>query len=200
MPRRIVVGLVLLLALPLSGCGEGLFSASLLDPLGIARALLPNEKPVRIGLACEWGGLFDVRRWGKQAPWTPLARALSEELGRPVVIENLRPFQIRFHLTDSDRLQFALLGATDYAAIREDGAVGTVLAVSEVRWRQGVIVCNARSEIQSLGDLAGKRFAFGPEKDAVLHTATAALLEAAGVPPDKLATSAWTTPALTPRP
>ncbi|HUU94505.1 MAG TPA: PhnD/SsuA/transferrin family substrate-binding protein [Phycisphaerae bacterium] len=189
MPRRFFVGWTLLLAVLVAGCGRSeLFSESVWDPFGLTRAFGPHAEPVRIGLSYEQAGVFDVRRWGKQAPWDTLVRKLSAELGRPVEIENLEPFQIEFHLRETGRLQFALVTAADYLEMSASGPVGEVLAISETRTRQGVIVAGAKSDIGGIKELRGRRFAFGPRGDAVLHDATLLTLADAGVARSDLAT------------
>lgn len=189
MPHRLLVGWSLTLVVLAGGCGENkLFSESIWDPFGLTQGFGPHAEPVRIGLSHERSGIFDVRRWGKKAPWDPLARELSAHLGRPVKIENLQPFQIEFHLRETGRLQFALITADEYLEITKPGLVGEVLALSEARTRQGVIVANAKSDIDEIADLKGRRFAFGPQRDAVLHEGTVALLADRGVSTSDLAT------------
>lgn len=188
MPRRLLVGWTLAIVVLAAGCGkETLFSESIWDPFGLTRTFGPHAEPVRIGLSYEQGGIFDVRRWGKRAPWDALARELSALLARPVEIENLKPFQIEFHLRQSGRLHFALMTAEHYIQSSESGPVGEVLALSVARKRQGVIVANAKSNIDDIQALKGKPFAFGPKDDPVLHQATVAYLAEAGVSTSDLA-------------
>ena len=182
MLRRIAVLCTLVMVLACAGCGEGsLFSTSVWDPFGFGRVFGSQGEPVRIGLTSEYRGVFDIQQWGKAAPWDPLAKELSEHLGRPVVIENLEPFQIQFHLAETGRLDFALVAAKGYMEMTEEGPAGRIIALSEARTRQGVIVAKADSDIKTLADLKGRRFAFGPKGDAVLFADTVATLEDAGV-------------------
>jgi len=190
MGRSILTIVMLLLSGLQIGCGDkSSFSASVWDPFGLTWRLDPHAEPVRIGLACDYGGIFDVQTWGQKAPWDDLVHELSQHLGRPVVVENLKPFQIGFHLTDeTGRLQFALVSAEDYLAMVEEQPVGPVVALSQARHRQGVVVARANSEITETSDLKGERFAFGPSDDPVLHDATVAYLAEAGVPTSDLKT------------
>jgi len=189
MCRRFCLASTLLVAALTAGCGENLlFSASFWDPFGLTHGFGPHAQPVRIGLSHELGGIFDVRFWGKRAPWDDLVRELSDHLARPVVIENLKPFQIEFHLRETGRLHFALITAEDYLAMTEEDPVGQVVALSEARVRQGIIVARAKSSIEGISDLKGKRFAFGPRNDPVLHEATVAYLAESGVAASELKT------------
>ncbi|MCH7813822.1 MAG: PhnD/SsuA/transferrin family substrate-binding protein [Planctomycetes bacterium] len=186
---RPILATALLLGVGVGGCGQGaLFSASVWDPFGLTQALGLQGEPVRIGLSHERGGIFDVSNWGKQAPWDDLVRQLSRRLGRPVVIENLKPFQIEFHLRETQRLHFALVTADDYLEMTEQGSIGRVLALSEARVRQGVIVARAGSDIETVADLKGRHFAFGPRNEPVLHLAALAYLTRQGVTADDLRT------------
>jgi ABC-type phosphate/phosphonate transport system substrate-binding protein len=178
-----------LLAALTAGCSQSpLFSASIWDPFGLTRGFGLHDEPLRIGLSHEHGGIFDVRSWGKKVPWDALVRDLSTHVGRPVVVENYQPFQIGLHLRDTGRLHFALVGADDFLAMTKEEPVGKVVALSEARVRQGVIVARAKSSIEKISDLQGKWFAFGPKDDPVLHQATAAFLADAGMPSSEMGT------------
>jgi len=178
---RIAVPIVLLAAL-VGGCGEtSFFSSSTWDPFGLMYPGGMHAEPVRIGLCCDYRGVFDIRNWGRRAPWDDLTRELSAYLGRPVAVEALEPFQAGFHLRETGRLDFALMNATDYLEANQKGSIGSVLAMSEPRTRQGVVVARATSAIQEMSDLKGQFFAFGPQDDPVLFHATVAALKASGV-------------------
>ena len=187
MSKRLVIAGSLVMVVLASGCsGSRLFSASTWDPLGLRWHLGPHKEPLRIGLCYENEGIFDIRNWGKKAPWDDLRRDLEDHFQRPVEIQNLTPFQIAFHLDDTGELDFALVGAADYLEMTQEGPVGKMLAVSVGLVRQGVIIARAGADISELADLKGRFFAFGPKDDPVLADATLACLEAAGVPPSEL--------------
>ncbi|MFQ5492199.1 MAG: phosphate/phosphite/phosphonate ABC transporter substrate-binding protein, partial [Phycisphaerae bacterium] len=164
------------------GCGEAsLFSVSTWDPMGVRFMLDLHNKPVTIGLCHEQKGVFDITHWGEKPPWDAFRKRLQEHLHRPVRFENFEPFQIGFHLDQTGRIDFALLNAADYVKMTEEGTAGKILAISQRRLRQGVIVANAKSDIQSPADLKGRNFAFGPKNDPVLHLAALSYLQANGV-------------------
>ena len=158
-----------------AGCGgQKKFTATILNPLNLELPFLPYQKPVRVGIVYQNKGIFDPATWDVAnigSPWTPLQTRMQRKLGVPVQFVALEPFQVAAHL-QSGRLQFAFLGANEYVALRDEfGPLGQVLAVSHVRERQGLIVTKASSDVRSLADLAGKRFAFGPMNDPVLDVA-----------------------------
>ncbi|MCP4249074.1 MAG: phosphate/phosphite/phosphonate ABC transporter substrate-binding protein [bacterium] len=186
---RPILVITLLLGLGVGGCSEGaLFSASVWDPFGLKQALGLQGEPVRIGLSHEQRGIFDVSKWGKKAPWDDLVRQLSRRLGRPVVVENLKPFQIEFHLRETQQLDFALVTADDYLMMTEETPVGQVVALSEALVRQGVVVARAGSDVDTVADLKGRHFALGPRDDPVLHLAALAYLGEQGVAKEDLRT------------
>lgn len=165
------------------------FTATVLNPLNLKLPFLPYQQPVRIGIVHELTGIFDPASWDIAkvgSPWTPFAQHLQRRLNRPVQIEDLKAFQVAAHL-QSGRVDFAFLAADDYVRLVDEfGELGEIIAVSEVRTRQGLIVTKASSKVESLADIKGKRFAFGPIGDDVLDKAAKATLVANGVSLDSL--------------
>ena len=134
----------LMIAWWVGGCEEArLFSASTWDPEGIRFKLDARNEPITIGLCYEQKGLFDVSSWGQKTPWDAFRKRLQEHLRRPVRFENFKPFQIAFHLTDTGNIDFALVNADDYIEMTEESTAGKILAISQRRIRQGIIVANA---------------------------------------------------------
>jgi len=178
-----------LLPLIVAGCQDQKFTATVLNPLNLKLPFLPYQKPVRIGIVHESAGIFDPSTWDIAqvgSPWTPLASRLQRHLRKPVQVEDLAAFQVAAHL-QSGRIDFAFLAAEDYVKLADEfGSLGEIIAVSEVRTRRGLIVTKANSPVQSLADIRGRRFSFGPANDPVLSDAAKAALEAGGVPLDSL--------------
>lgn len=193
-PRR-RLGVWSLLPMVLAcGCGSGSYQAprfttTILNPLNLELPFLPHEKPVRIGLADRDTGIFDPATWDVAqvgAPWTPLRYALERHLDKPVQMSEMEPFQLAAHL-QSGRIDFALLPAGDYLSITDEfGDCGKVIAISRGNERRGLIVVRADSSIQSIAELEGKRFAFGPAGDPVLDLGAKEALRQAGLDPEKL--------------
>jgi ABC-type phosphate/phosphonate transport system substrate-binding protein len=165
------------------------FTATVLNPLNLELPFLPYQEPVRVGIVHRQTGIFDPATWDVAkigSPWTPLQMRLQKKLGRPVQIEQFKPFQVAAHL-QSGRLDFAFLAAGDYVDLTQEfGELGRVIAVSDVLERRGLIVAKAKSDIRDLADVRGKRFAFGPSGDPVLDAGAKRALAAAGVAPEDL--------------
>lgn len=117
------------------------------------------------------------------APWQPLQTGLSELLGRDVQVLQLKAFQVRSKF-ERGELDLALVSAADYVQIAGDD-VCSLLAVCHnpdgSDHSSGLIVTAASSDVQSLDQLKGKRFAFGPRDDPILHIAAGQALIDAGV-------------------
>ncbi|HEY3245888.1 MAG TPA: PhnD/SsuA/transferrin family substrate-binding protein [Phycisphaerae bacterium] len=170
------------LALMAGGCAGGVFSSTVWNPLHLPLPQL-DKKPVRIGIGPTGGDAEAARVWwdlGASGPYASMQEELRVRLGKSVQIEPMKPFQIAAHLK-SGRLQFALLSLDEYREASKDGPVGEIIAVAEPTDRQGLIVTAADSDIRQISDLKGKRFAFGPHNDAVLHYGALAALEETGV-------------------
>jgi ABC-type phosphate/phosphonate transport system substrate-binding protein len=149
----------------------------------IAALFALGKEPVRIGITRE-----DIT-WIGAPPWDALQQTLTHELGRPVHFMQLRPFQVRLQM-DFNRLDFAMVSTGALVSQFANSDVAEVIAcpisADHGSTRQGVILASAKSELKSVADLKGQRFAFGPRGDAVLHLAAMRALQDAGVGPDDI--------------
>jgi ABC-type phosphate/phosphonate transport system substrate-binding protein len=213
MRMRVRIMPVLVVGLGMTGCQQQQsFSTSIWNPLGLEVPFTLVKKPVRIGVVAQKKGLLSPENWLPVRPAPPYAglrEALAGHLGCGVQIEEFAPFQIAAHL-QSGRLQYALVSESDHAAMLDElkaqevlpdtptpsdaapaeppeGPAWTVIATGEVLVRRGLIVASAKSEIQSISQIAGKRFAFGPKGDAVLDAGAMRALEAGGVGKEAIA-------------
>ncbi len=175
-----------------SGCAstepQRSFSWSVWDPFHIAPAFGWGMEPIRIGVVPETDEVLDMRTWWdlrERTPWTELQSALAQKLRRPVQIEQHDLSQVAAHL-EYGNLDFALLTDQQCDELMKGEKTCVVIARSKTLKRKGIIVAAASSDIKTIGDIAGKRFAFGPPGDPVLHYAALAALHAAGVPTNKI--------------
>lgn len=190
MARTILAGMVLTGIVLSGGCGGETFSKSVWDPFNVRPLFFGGAKPVRIGIVAEQekASVLNPVSWLRlgRTPWMSLENKLSGQLQRPVVVENLKPFQIAAHLK-SGRIQFAWLPAADYLELVKDGDLGKVLVLSQGGQRRGLIITSARSKIATVAEIKQRRFAFGPKDDPVLHRGALQALENGGVSQDDLA-------------
>jgi len=168
--------------------GEGI--QALFKPMG---DLLKLPPPVRVGITRDYlphlSLLPDVSTWDRllgpleAAPWAPLQQAIGRELDRPVHFERSNPRSIRYHL-GTGRMQFAMVSASDYAEISLRPVCQILAVPVNVKGTTehcGLIVVRADSPIKDLAELKGKRFAFGPRNDPILHLAAMQTLAGAGI-------------------
>jgi ABC-type phosphate/phosphonate transport system substrate-binding protein len=200
MKQTIIIVTLGMAVLFTGACSQSRFAESVLNPMNLKLPFLPEKEPIRIGISlddAENVPMYQVSRWGttqKVEPWLPMGDALSRRLGRPVRFVPLTPMQIAHHL-DGEYLNFALVSENDFSEIRREVPdAGVVLASSVKLVKQGYIVASARSNIADVGEIAEKRFAFGPAAnvsmqepaDTELHEATLKTLADEGVPLDKI--------------
>lgn len=166
MTRRITAALGLLTLVPLCGCQVGRFSLKA-DPIHIGTTRLPILGAVLV-----------------PGEYLALQANLEKLYDRAVLLEpGLSPSGIASHLA-AGRHQFAILTATEYASITDVSNLELVAAgVGEggSQMYKGLILASAKSDVQSLADVRGKRFAFGPAKDLLLDYAAHTALSDAGV-------------------
>ncbi len=174
---------VLCVVLMCAGCRSGSFSQTFWNPFELELPFAQQEPPVRIGVTGDLNSLWNVRAWwdtSDRTPWTEFRRALGQHLGRPIQVEQLKPFQLALQL-ESGRLDFALLDDAGFSEVTSEVEGCRVIARALANKRVGLIVASAKSEVASIEQVSGHRFAFGPRGDPVLHLGAAAALEEGGV-------------------
>ncbi len=123
------------------------------------------------------------------APWLGLRLAMDKAIDAPIHFTRSNYRSIRYHL-GTGRMQFAMVSATEYAEITRrpvSQIVAVPVNVKGTRQHCGLIIVKKNSKIQSLAELKGKRFSFGPREDAILHRAAVETLTKAGVTEKDLA-------------
>jgi ABC-type phosphate/phosphonate transport system substrate-binding protein len=120
-------------------------------------------------------------------------RALHPELeklfNQPVVFDPYLNGEMIGKQLDGGYIQFAVLTAREYAETPVDSKaelVASGLNSDGKPARKGLIIAKASSNLQTVADCKGQRFAFGPANDLLLDNAARAALEKAGVTPADL--------------
>jgi phosphonate transport system substrate-binding protein len=115
-----------------------------------------------------------------------LELAMSERLGEPVTIKLrvARDYETGLAELTSGRVDFARLGAASYVAAKEEAPKLSILAAErygESIFFNGVICVATDSPIHTLGELAGKSFAFGDEQSTLGRYIAQLTLARAGI-------------------
>jgi len=119
----------------------------------------------------------------------PLARYLSKELGRQVIIDISLDYQNHIERTGRDNIDIAYMGPASYVKMVGEYGRKTILARQAINGKptfQGVIIVRKESPLHALKDLAGKRFAFGDPESTMSHLVPRYMLLKGGVTIDRL--------------
>ena len=121
--------------------------------------------------------------------YTPLAEYLSEQLKTPIELRISRDYQAHIDLIGKDELDIAYMGPSSYVVMVDQYGPKPLLARQAINGNpkfQGVIIIRASSSLESLGQLKGKRFAFGDPESTMSHMVPRYMLWKAGVNVDVL--------------
>jgi phosphonate transport system substrate-binding protein len=124
------------------------------------------------------------------ARFEPMAKHLSDKLGVPVTVLVAKDYQTHIDDIGQDKLDIAYMGPASYVEMVEKYGGKPLLARQEVNGTpllRGAIITSAHSNINSLQDIAGKRFAFGSSQSTMGHFVPRYMLWEADVSDDKLA-------------
>lgn len=122
--------------------------------------------------------------------FTPLADYLRRELGRAVEVRVGRDYDEHIRAIAADGIDIAYLGPAAYVKLVATYGRRPLLARIEVDGKpelRGVIVTAARSDVRTLADLKGRRFAYGDPDSTMSHRVPQYMLIMAGVPERALA-------------
>jgi phosphonate transport system substrate-binding protein len=114
----------------------------------------------------------------------PLAEYLAKKTGRKVQVRIARDYQEHITRAGEGEVALAYMGPASYVTLVYVDGIQPLLAVHEVKGKssfKGVIIKRAGSDIDSLGDLRGKRFAFGDPKSTMSHLVPRHMMLEAGV-------------------
>jgi len=161
MKRRVLLSLVLTLALgalqPGTGSAEGTLILGV-HPFLPATSLLPK--------------------------FEPLAEYLGRSLGRPVRVAISRDYEDHIRRVGTGEVDIAYMGPASYVKLVETYGESPLLARLEIEGSptfHGVIFVRNDSPIQTLAEIAGKRFAFGSPASTMGTLVPRHVLRQAGV-------------------
>lgn len=127
--------------------------------------------------------------FGLPAEYRALHMGLERALDRPISFMAQPGGAAIGAQLEMGHIPYAILTASEFSSVEHPEKL-TVLAtaVNELgkTSRRAHIVIKAKSHLKSIGDCAGKRFAFGHHKDALTDLAVRDALEKNGVPLNKL--------------
>lgn len=119
----------------------------------------------------------------------PLVKYLSNELGEPIEIEISLDYQNHVVEIGKDNVDIAYMGPASYVKMVDMYGRKHLLARQENEGKptfHGVIIVRKDSPLNSLSDLAGKRFAFGDPESTMSHLVPRYMLWKAGITLDKM--------------
>ncbi len=121
--------------------------------------------------------------------FSPLARYLSKEIGRPINIKIAKDYKEHIDEIGQDKLDIAYMGPASYVRLVDAYGKKHNLARLEINGKptfQGIFIIRKESRMSRLEDLAGKRFAFGDPNSTMSHLVPRFMMREEGVSVDKL--------------
>lgn len=147
-------------------------------------ALVLAEEPLQFGVHPLFPSAELVERF------TPLLDYLTSKTGREFRLRIAQDYDRHIHAIGSEQLDVAYLGPTIYVRMVERYGTKPLLARlsrdGQATFR-GVIFARDRSPLRQLGDLVGKRFAFGDPSATMTFLIPRYMLQREGVPLSQLA-------------
>lgn len=119
----------------------------------------------------------------------PLVKYLSKELGETIEIKISLDYQNHIVEIGKDNVDIAYMGPASYVKMTDAYGKKHLLARQESDGKptfHGVIIVSKDSPLSSLGDLAGKRFAFGDPESTMSHLVPRYMLWKEGITLDNL--------------
>ncbi len=122
--------------------------------------------------------------------YSPLADRLSRDLGQRVVLRIGRNYQEHIGHIGHDKVHIAFMGPASYVKMVDIYGNKPLLARLEISGKplfHGMIIARKESPVETLGDLKGKRFAFGDTASTMNHLVPRLMLWKADVAAEDLA-------------
>lgn len=145
---------------------------------GAANADNIDERPISIGFIPYLSARTILKKY------QPLADYLRRETGRDFVISVAKDYDTHLQNTINGKTDISFLGGSPYVYVAERTKDIELLARYEFNGRpafRSVIYTSDRSDIVSLGDLKGKKVAFGSMKSTLSTIVPCYMLKKAGV-------------------
>jgi len=120
--------------------------------------------------------------------FTPIAKYLSNKMDVDIKVKVGSSYQEHIQYIGLDKIDIAYMGPASYVGLTNQYGNKPVLARLEVNglpYFKGNIITRKNSGIQTLGDLKGKRIAFGDENSTMSYIVPHYMLHQAGVFTDK---------------
>jgi len=114
----------------------------------------------------------------------PLADYLAEQLGKPVEIRISQDYQSHIQAIGEDRLDIAYMGPASYIDLTNQYPQKPLLTKQVIHgnaYFRGAIITQKDSALSALGELTGKRFAFGDPASTMSCLVPRSMLIEAGV-------------------
>lgn len=124
--------------------------------------------------------------------FSPLTEYLGKNIGQPILVRVSKSYQSHIENVGAGRTDFAYLGPVSYVKITSNYtkyAKQNILACLEINdspYFHGMIIARQDSQIKTLEDLVGKKFAFGDPNSTMSHFVPRYMLWQKGVTVDKL--------------
>ena len=162
-------------------------AAGLLVPLASPRSKAPAREDT---LRLSFGVYQSDKATVMYRQFIPVLDALTDRIG---VVDGCKvDIEIRIHKTYDDAIEalatgevdFVRFGPASYILAKQRNEGVKLLAMEEEKGQKrfkGIIVANARSPVQSLGDLRGRTFAFGDPNSTIGRYLVQAVLADAGI-------------------
>ncbi len=146
----------------------------------VALVVHAADRPLNVGLVPD--GISRTTAQDK----APLISYLAKSMGRDVNLVVTPTYNDTVEALGKGSIDFGLLGALSYVkAHKEYGVVPLVQRDIDLQFHT-IFICGANSGIRSLGDLAGKKFAFGDTNSTSGHLIPYLEMRQAGINLDNL--------------
>jgi phosphonate transport system substrate-binding protein len=138
----------------------------------------PDEKPLVLGVHPYLAPSELLRRFN------PFAEYLARKTGRQIKVSISKDYQEHIARIGEGKVDLAYMGPASYVSLISTYGSLQLLAVHEVKGKssfRGIIIKQAGSDLETLGGLKGKSFAFGDPKSTMSHLVPRHMLLEAGV-------------------